>query len=110
MMNEEDCNPTVVVLHEAGCADYFISNFAWWLYWKPIMYAIVLMLLGCLIGVCGKKQFSIVVPVTDVTYFGILAMWPATLFGTDTNVFFFLIGLAVLAAAALFLAWCLHKE
>ena len=110
IIGEEDCNPTVVVLHEAGCSDYFISNFAWWLYWKPMMYAIVLMLLGCLIGVCGKKSFSIVVPVTDVTYFGILALWPATLIGAGESVLFFLLGLAVLAAAALFLAWCLHKE
>mmetsp|Transcript_24367 Transcript_24367/g.30241 ORF Transcript_24367/g.30241 Transcript_24367/m.30241 type:complete len:242 (+) Transcript_24367:14-739(+) len=80
VLREKKCDPRIVVLHEAGCPDYFISDFAWWLYWKPAILAIVLLMLGCLLGSSGKKQFSIVVPVTVVVYVGIHLLWPATVF------------------------------
>lgn len=108
---ETSCNPTIVVLHEAGCPTYFISDYAWYLYWKPSLLGAAYICFGLILGFLGKKAFTLVVS-TNVTVFGIIhLLWvPVAVMEVGQSKVAFMITLGVLAVLTLIAVFAMNRK
>ena len=100
-----------MVLHEAGCpSGYWISDYAFYLYEKPHLPGLVYIVFGLLVGMCGKKAYSTVVPTTVIVFIVLHFMAiPVTFLAAGQSLAIFLVSIIVLAALTLVAVWLLHK-
>lgn len=73
--NETSCDPIIVLMHKAGCPDYFVSDFTWMNYWKPELIGSMLLLLGIGFGCIGKKLFAVFSGISVSFFLSLIAMY-----------------------------------
>ena len=101
VQGETDCNPLIVMYHEAGCPNYFINDFTWANYWKPSLMGSVFALMGLVLGCLGLKLFSLISAFSVAICVALTSLWVIaanTTWMRDTLAFIFiLLTLAVVA-------------
>ena len=73
--NEASCDPLIVLMHKAGCPEYFVSDFTWMNYWKPELIGSMLLLLGIGFGCIGKKIFAVFSGLSVSFFLSLIAMY-----------------------------------
>ena len=66
----DECNPVVTVSHSAGCPIQTASDMTIWLSDNPWVYAVLLLVVGPVIALFGKKWFPYVAGITSGLFVG----------------------------------------
>ena len=75
VQGETDCNPLIILDHDAGCPDYYVSDYTWTNYWKPELLGSLLTVMGLGYGWLGMKQFSLMAGFSVSVFFALSTLW-----------------------------------
>ena len=103
-MHENSCSPKVLVVHSAGCPDYFVSNFTWFNYWKPEVMGSVLVALGLATGLLGKRSFAFIAPLDIAIFVKVTLLYALTIvftFHGSLTGFFVTLGVVALVVVGM---------
>lgn len=111
VQGETDCNPLIVVYHNAGCPDYFVSDYTFTNYWKPELMGGILAVMGIGSGCLGMKLFSLMASFSIAVFFALSSLWMISSFTMwMRNTVAFIIILSALVIVTIMLTLCLKKS
>ena len=97
--------------HDAGCPDYFVSDYTFTNYWKPGILGGILVVMGLLSGCLGMKLFSLMAAFSIAVFIVITSLWmisSSTRWMRNTVAFMFI--LLTVASMAIVVTFCLKRS